>query len=648
MGHTFGVTKRIPALDGLRGLAVIGVVAFHAGYLQGGFLGVDLFFTLSGFLITSLVLAEIETSSRLDLRHFWSRRARRLLPAVVVLVAFVPLYVRFWATPYDQAALRGDALGTLAYVANWRQVAQGTDYWAQYASPSPLQHTWSLAIEEQFYVLFPFIVLLAIWWGAGTRAVGVTLAPAARRRAVENRLLTIAAVLGALSVAWMLRGSFDPGTPSSALYFNTFTRFASILVGVALAALLARVPVAVGRGRHTLLAVAVLALAGLAVSWATVTGESLFVYRGGLLACALAAAVVIVAIQQPPTTPLHRALSLRPLVWIGLVSYGIYLWHWPVFVVLSPERTGLTGLALLAVRLAVTMAFVVASYYLLENPIRRGRLITTAQVRWVLPVGAVVVLGLVLLPTSAAPPEALDALRPAQLPASFSARQADGVRPKVLLVGDSVGASLASALTEHPEVLGVEVRSLARPACGLWPEVTRVRFPDGTVRADGEGCRELIASWPVEAAAFRPDVAVVVVGFPGGVDREIDGAWEPFCGARAAGLFEQHLVAAVEALHTEVDHVVLTTASPRGAGPRQGERVDDVDCVNATYRRVATSRPWLQVVDLDAHVCPSAYCLASVEGNELRPDGLHYAGPSAAIIGRWVIEQALRSASTPP
>jgi len=217
-----------------------------------------------------------------------------------------------------------------------------------------------------------------------------------------------------------------------------------------------------------------------------------------------------------------------------------------------------------------------------------------------------------------------------------------------LMVGDSVGDSLAAALTQHPDVVGVDVRSLARPSCGVWTEVTRIRWPDGTVGPDGEKCQELIASWPVEAKAFHADLAVVVIGFPGGLDREIAGAWEPFCGPRARGLLQQHLGAAVDALHAAVAQVVITTASPRGAGPRRGERVDDVDCVNATYREVAAARPWLHVVDLDAHICPSASCLDSIDGHPLRPDGLHYAGPSAAIVGTWVLEQAMQAATTPP
>ncbi len=639
--------RRIPALDGLRGLAVLGVVAFHAGYLSGGFLGVDLFFTLSGYLITSLLLAEIETTSRVDLKRFWSRRARRLLPAVLVLVALVPLYGRLWANPFEQEGLRGDSLATLAYVANWRQILQGSDYWARFAAPSPLQHTWSLAIEEQFYVVFPFLVLLAIRLGIGARSAGLDLPPERRRRAVEDRLLVIAGGLGLLSALAMIVGGMKDDASFNTLYFSSFTRFASILVGVVLAAMVRRVRVPEGRAHVLLQGAAIALLALLAVAWWRVPGDSAFVYRGGLLACALAAAVVIFVIQLPHQSLLHRGLSLRPLVWVGLVSYGLYLWHWPVFLVLDEKRTGLDGLALLVVRLAVTMMLVVPSYYLLEDPIRRGRLLTSLQARRVLPVVVATVVVLVLL-LGRTPPDPLEAVSAAQVPTGLVVGRPPGTRPRVLLVGDSVGDSLGSSLSAAPDRLGVDVRSLALPGCGFFTEVTRIRFASGKVSPDGAGCKELIASWPVVASTFRPDVALVVVGFPGGIDREVDGSWEPFCGDRVQRLLEQEASAALDQLHTEVATVALTTVSPSGAGHRHGAHVDDVDCVNATYRRVAASRPWVHIVDLDAHVCPERYCRETVDGYVMRPDGLHYWGPSAAIVGRWVVEQGLQAASSSP
>jgi len=158
----------VPALDGLRGAAVAAVLLYHAGYLDGGYLGVDLFFVLSGYLITSLLLAERDATGQIALQAFWIRRFRRLMPALLLMLCGVALYAAILARPIDLPGIRGDGLATLFYVANWHTIRQGTSYWAISLAPSPLQHTWSLAIEEQFYLAWPFVVY-AITRVAGSR-----------------------------------------------------------------------------------------------------------------------------------------------------------------------------------------------------------------------------------------------------------------------------------------------------------------------------------------------------------------------------------------------------------------------------------------------------------------------------------------------
>lgn len=208
-----------PALDGLRGVAVLGVLLFHGGLLPGGYLGVDAFFVLSGYLITSLLLVEVASSGRVALGRFWIRRLRRLMPAALALIVAVAL-VWPWLVPGDDAhRLRHDALATLFYVANWRQIVSANDYFDVTRAPSPLHHTWSLAIEEQFYVLWPLLV------AAIARA-----APAA----AATRTGAAAVGLAATSVA-VAQGIFDEQDPSR-VYFGTDTRAASILFGSALAA----------------------------------------------------------------------------------------------------------------------------------------------------------------------------------------------------------------------------------------------------------------------------------------------------------------------------------------------------------------------------------------------------------------------------
>ena len=154
-----GRMQHQPALDGLRGAAVAGVLLFHAGHLRGGYLGVDVFFVLSGFLITSLLLAEGARTGTVALGAFWARRARRLLPALLAVLAFVAVYSLVVASAAERTTIRGDGLATLGYFANWRAIFSGTDYWALFRSPSPLEHTWSLAIEEQFYLVWPLLLV---------------------------------------------------------------------------------------------------------------------------------------------------------------------------------------------------------------------------------------------------------------------------------------------------------------------------------------------------------------------------------------------------------------------------------------------------------------------------------------------------------
>jgi peptidoglycan/LPS O-acetylase OafA/YrhL len=220
------VGERVSALDGMRAVAVM-VVILHAGlsWLPGGFLGVDVFFVLSGYLITTLLLTELDRTGRVNLTAFWARRARRLLPALLVLVAVVSAVSPMVLPPTETALIRDDALSALAYVANWRMISRGTDYFAQTAAPSPLQHTWSLAIEEQFYLLWPLVLLLLLRWRPGRR---------------QGLVAVVAiAVLGAVaSVAagWLLA---DAGSNLNRVYFGSDTRAVSILVGVGLAGILA-------------------------------------------------------------------------------------------------------------------------------------------------------------------------------------------------------------------------------------------------------------------------------------------------------------------------------------------------------------------------------------------------------------------------
>jgi peptidoglycan/LPS O-acetylase OafA/YrhL len=343
-----------PALDGLRGIAVAAVVAFHLGHLQGGFLGVDLFFTLSGYLITRLLLLEHEATGRVAMRAFWTRRAWRLLPALYLLVAALAVYAATVARPDELGGIRGPGISSLLFVSNWWFIADGDGYWDLFTAPSPLEHVWSLSIEQQFYVVWPLLAVAVL----GSR----------RRR---SWLLATTVVLAAGSTALLAVLARDD---VSRAYFGSGARASSILVGAALA-------IVVDRGDTWLPTVArsraapwigLGAAALLAWTWITINGATdLGFYTGGFLLHAIAVAAIIGLLMHHRSSIPARLLTLAPLRLLGVISYGVYLWHWPAIVLLDGPRTGLDGAALLLVRLGTTLALSVGSYLIVEKPAQR-------------------------------------------------------------------------------------------------------------------------------------------------------------------------------------------------------------------------------------------------------------------------------------
>jgi len=324
-----------PALDGLRALAVLAVLLYHAGvsWAPGGFLGVDAFFVLSGFLITSLLVEEWRKRGRIDFRAFWARRARRLLPALVLVVIAVGAYALFVARPDELERIRGDTFGSLLYVANWRQFFESS-YFAQLSTPSPLRHTWSLGIEEQWYLVWPLALVLVL-------------------RVTAGRRWAVIGVIAALAIgsAVLMAALFDPGGDPSRVYYGTDTRAQALVIGAALALLLAH-PRRRSRRRRPrpasdaasligLECAGILAVVYLGWLWTHVADTSTWLYTGGFLVEGLAVAALIAAATRPYSPILGPVLSLAPLRAIGWISYGLYLWHWPVYVYLTPARTGL-------------------------------------------------------------------------------------------------------------------------------------------------------------------------------------------------------------------------------------------------------------------------------------------------------------------
>jgi peptidoglycan/LPS O-acetylase OafA/YrhL len=610
----------LPALDGLRGLAVLGVLAFHGGYGRGGYLGVDLFFVLSGFLITRLLVAEHERTGAIRLGAFWVRRARRLLPALLLLVVGVTSSALASATSAELARLRADALATLLYVANWRAIFAGNEYWGLFRAPSPLEHMWSLAIEEQFYAVWPI-------------AVAAALAVGARRGAGRGALLALTTGLLAASASLAI-ALYAPDRPTARVYFGTDTRAPALLMGALLAVLAPRVlaPSTTRAARAALEVAGAVSAVLLAVAWAALGGEGPPLYRGGLLAAGVAATVVVACAAHPRPGVLARGLAWAPLGAVGKVSYGLYLVHWPVFGALGPARVGLDGAPLFALRVAVSAVVSVASYALVEMPVRRG-----AFPRWrgaavaALSFGAA--LGLVLAVTDGATPDpepGREAVVDSPSPAAPG-----GVR--VLVVGDSVAQMLGAGAAAEARAMGISLVNRGVTGCGLARGENRLRLPSGKIVVRAR-CTDWEERWARDVDEARPDVAVLVMDAPSAGDLDVGGRWLHACEPEFDAWYFASVRRAIEVLGARGAAVLVATAPFVAAPEEQATRDARARCINRSIERAVETIPYAEVADLGRRVCPSFDCLARVNGVVLRPDGTHFTAAGAGIALRWLLD----------
>ena len=495
----------MPALDGLRALAIGGVLAYHLGIGRagGGYLGVDLFFVLSGFLITGLLAAEAGARGRISLRAFWSRRARRLLPALLLVLVALSLYATLAGRAggaLNPALLRNDGLSALAYFANWHFLAAHQSYFAQFSAPSPLEHTWSLAIEEQFYIVWP-LLLTAVMAVAGRSW---------RRAALGATVLLAWWSVG--SMALVSHGATDP----SRAYFGTDSRAFELLVGAALALALANRPRWQPRRAGALHSAGAGSLLVLGAGWSLLSGPPAWMFRGGFLVAALLAGVLIASVSRPDPGPLGRMLSRGPIRWVGRISYGLYLWHWPVFVLVRPHISSWPAPATDVALVAATLAVAATSYHLVEMPIRRGALSGWRRVV-ALPAAigattaAVLVASVPAAPAVAAAPPAPGTREvvagPAASPVTFGLprlpTQADPLR--VLVIGDSVMDDAEPGLAALLKSTGVvRVTNTAAPWWGLTQSRWQTDWPALIARVRPE---VVIGTWGWDLAQARADPA---------------------------------------------------------------------------------------------------------------------------------------------
>jgi peptidoglycan/LPS O-acetylase OafA/YrhL len=609
----------VGGLDGIRAFAVAAVIAYHTGvtHITGGFLGVDVFFCLSGFLITSLLLGEARHTATIRLGQFWARRARRLLPALFLVLSFAGLLSWLAVAQGTYPGLRLDSLSTLLYVANWHFILEGSSYFKAALPPSPLTHTWSLAIEEQFYVVWPLVVLALV-----------------KLRRAPVALLTIS-VLGAVaSTVWMAH-RFVPGADPTRLYYGTDTHAMTLLSGAALAAALAllartRDPSTLRASGVAGVAVQAAGIAGAVVLGAmalTVNGETHWLYRGGFLLAGIATAAVILSAVTVPRGPLAGLLGLAPIRFVGRISYGLYLWHYPMFIWLDAERTGLFGLPLLVLRLAVTLAVATVSFYLVERPVRHGLVLRGASAA-LATAAAVATTVAVIIATSLAAAIPAAGAAPPQPPFH------DPVR--ALLIGDSTMLTLGVALAPWAHLYDVAEEDAGTLGCGVTFSNAQIEFGTPIPTAlpcslnPGRTGPTIYAAWAHEVATFRPEVVAILagrwevhnlkVGF-----QTVNITQRAFQSTVAAGLMR-----AVEISRSGGARVVLVTQPCANSGERADGQPWPEDSASrlAIYNGIVRSvarRTGASVLDLYSMVCPGGRYQQTIDGVTVRqPDGVHF------------------------
>ncbi len=592
---------------------------YHAGasWLPGGFFGVDVFFVLSGYLITSLLWIEGTQTGNVRLLHFWSRRLRRLYPALLLMLTGVLGYAVWLAEPGELPRLRLDGISTLFYVSNWQFIVSDQSYFEQFNAPSLLLHTWSLAIEEQWYLLWPLVITAVL--RTSTRS------PA---KLVAATLMT--AAVSALWMAW----NFEPGMDPSRVYYGTDTRAQNLLVGSALAFLHHGYP------DHTLPRWSgVTGAAVLLLLMLTTHDHSPWIYRGGFALIAIATALIIADAVQPSGW-LRAGLSAPPMRFIGRISYGMYLWHWPIYLMLTPDRIGLDGATLLLLRFAATIVISTLSYHFVESPIRAGAL---AGVR-------IRVLGLATVSTMAVLFSMLPVGDGGEDRAQSVEMTPDGgslvaqSRVRVMIVGDSIAYTLAGAF---PKVPGGSIKLIhnATIGCGAGrgdPVYLGVAYKSGSQ------CDNWPNRWGKRAQRKRPELALVLLGAWEVVDRRVDGRLYRMGTEEYKSYLVREIQRGLDSLFAADTHAVILSTPcmnqvNRGAAETQPgsraarSRPEAVRWLNAILREIAErNHERATLVDLNEFMCGSGTRARTIDGVELQSDGVHFSKPGGAKVWEWL------------
>ncbi len=623
----------------MRGIAVLLVLFFHfkLGPFRGGFVGVTVFFTLSGFLICSRTLAEIGRSGRFAIADFFERRIRRLAPAAILCVFGVVVATNLIGTPEQHGSVPGDALAALANVANWRFLFHGTSYTDLFAAPSPLNHFWSLAIEEQFYLVFPAVVWLVL------------------KLPRRFRVFAVAVIVSA-ALEWSAHAA-STTTSYNRFYYGTDSRMSELLVGVILALSLGywRIKVQRPAGPQRF-AVTLLAAAGLiaiiAAGMLYRNGGSAYQHGGAFLVALATAALIIGGLEGG--NGVARLCSVRPLVWVGKVSYGAYLYHWPIFALSGKHWGPLHGTALGLAQLTISLVLAGLSFRFLEAPIQRRRFALTRRSMlggWskALAGTAAVTVALALFNPAHASSRFANTGTGLHVPPQTHAKPGTTIartnaanRPlRVVVTGDSTARVIANALigyqNEHPQQLQVLDRSLA--GCPITP-TDRIRNYSGEAGQDVTLCGSWALTLPPLIKDFKPDVSLVFLSVMEETDqRKLNGNWDnlldPSYRSFQEAAFDK-LITTLEETGAPVEWADAPYFKFQVDLPWISDDPQRTDVLNSMFREVAARHPGVHLLNYAAQLNKPDHSVDT----SVRPDGIHM-NPTAAskLAINWLLPQ---------
>jgi peptidoglycan/LPS O-acetylase OafA/YrhL len=611
----------LPVLDGIRGLGVVLVILYHAGVagMSGNYLMIDVFFVLSGFLITSLLITDRKRNKTVSFSAFYARRARRLFPALFSALILIMIFEAIWGNRAELGYLADNATAILFYVYNWYLVGTHSNYFGFSLIQTPFEHLWTLAIEEQFYLVWPLVIFLVL-----------------KKDFRVKRLLAISA-FGAIACAIFMFIVYGNGSEyaKNAAYYSTETRGEALLVGCSLSLLFTflgdreKLP-----NKVWVEVLGYVGLAGITVITSLASGPPSWMFRGGFFAGDLATAMVIGATTLRANSLMTRFFSLWPLVNLGKISYGAYIWSLPLILLFEPERVGFGGWEILAVRLSSILAISVISYFVLENPIRRGKRLINKTPFIVTP--TVIISSFVLFVTigqMSAPSIGTVSNKFATVP---SALKKDPIR--VLITGDSIPYTLAVGLIQRETYFGLHIYDGAILGCGV--------YTDGIINVDGNitpetgypvPCNQKFSYYKSEMKKYKPDVSVLMAGGWEVLPRSLDGGktWLLIGNSYLDSQIENGLKTAISILHEGGVPVVLLTTPyfdepllANGQVPvRNNKKL--VNIFNSLLYKVAkTEGPWLHIINLNAKVDPGGNFAEYIDGVQIRDtDGIHFSYP---------------------